>query len=264
MSSNRVVDSLGLVIEGEHLVTFIPATGKAFVFRIVSRVNKGFEKLHYGPLPLPANTPLSLYGGGAIAVPADGVIPMFSYIPSPGISFPSPPFLDTFDKTDMWFIPTEWRDTLFHVITDVTPSFLRIDVLIPRGVIQNRFQKGKALIGIDKTMGFNRGSIEIIHFPGIYYGYRFGNDTNLNLYSSVDFTYAEYNIEIPKSPELIFDILTKRTHSKWITMPINNYDESIKRAFIDAYGFEGFPLYSINRREDALKVYRDILKVVKI
>jgi len=76
---DRVVDELGLVLEGEHLTVFIPATSKALVFRVKSRVNRGFERFHYGPLPLPANLPLPSYVGGSIPVPASGVMPATAY-----------------------------------------------------------------------------------------------------------------------------------------------------------------------------------------
>jgi len=86
---DKVVDSLGLCLEGEHLTTFIPATSKAFVFRVKSRVNRGYEKFYYGPLPLPSGLPLPSYVGGAIPVPATGVMPGTTYIPAgAGLSFP--------------------------------------------------------------------------------------------------------------------------------------------------------------------------------
>jgi hypothetical protein len=259
----KVVDELGLVLENEHLVVYIPATAKALVFRVKSRVNKGFEKLHYGPVPLPKDTPLPSYLGGVIPVPADGVMPATAYIPSGfGISFPTA--LDVFEKTDMWYIPVEWRERLFHVIAEFTPRFLRVDVEIPKGVTQRRFQKDKVTVGVDKTFGFTRGKIEVVHFPGIHYGYRFGNDTNLNVWTSVDFTYAEYIIEIPKDAEMIFNILTRKVPSYWLTMPIAILDETIRRALIDTYGTDGFPLYPINKKNEAVAEYSRILKEVKV
>jgi hypothetical protein len=72
----KVVDELGLVLENEHLVVYIPATAKALVFRVKSRVNRGFEKLHYGPIPLPKDTPLPSYiGGSDTRFQPDGVMP---------------------------------------------------------------------------------------------------------------------------------------------------------------------------------------------
>ena len=258
----EVVDELGLVPEGGYLTIFIPATGNAFVFRVKSRVNRGFERIHYGPLPLPAGLMLPSYVGGAIPVPVAGVMPGTTYIPSElAISFP---FRGVFSETDMWYIPKDWRERLFHVITEVTPKWLRIDVQIPKGVTQGRFQRDQVSTGVDKPFGFARGRIELIHFPEIHYGYRFGNDTNLNVYTGVDFTYAEYIIEVPKSPDLIFDILTRRIPSKWITMPITIYNDTIKRAFLETYGIEGFPLYREDQRSEAVSAYSSILMEVMV
>jgi hypothetical protein len=164
----------------------------------------------------------------------------------------------------MWYIPTEWRERLFHVIAEFTPRFLRVDVEIPKGVTQRRFQKDKVTVGVDKTFGFTRGKIEVVHFPGIHYGYRFGNDTNLNVWTSVDFTYAEYIIEIPKDAEMIFNILTRKVPSYWLTMPIAVSDETITRALNNAYGTDGFPLYPINKKNEAVAEYSRILKEVKV
>jgi hypothetical protein len=257
-----VVDELGLVQEGEHLVVFISATQKAFVFRVKSRHNKGFERFHYGPLPIPAGTTLASLLGGTITVPADGVLPGTAFIPAGfGISFP---FSGTFDETDMWFLPSDFRERLFHVITDVTPSWTRIDVEIPRGVPQRRFQRDKVTLGVERLFGFSRGHIEVIHFPEIHYGYRFANDTNLNIYAGVDFTYGEYVVEIPKDADLIFSILTRRVPSLFLTLPITVYDETIRRAFMETYGIEGFPLFPITKRSDAVAEYNKLLKEVKV
>lgn len=258
---DRVVDSYGLVLENEFLVTYIPATEKALVFRVRSRTNRGFERFHYGPIPIPSGTLLPSYAGGTIAVPADGVMPALSYIPYPGISFP---IRGAYDETDMWYLPSDYRDRLFHVILDVTPRFLRCDVTIPKGVGQGRFQKDKITTGIDRNMGFTRGRIELIHFPKIYYGYRFGNDSNLNVYTGVTFTYAEYTVEIPKDEELIFNILAKRALAKWITMPINVYDSAIRSALLEVYGIEGFTVYPANARDKALQEYRSLIGSAKI
>lgn len=258
---SRVVDPYGLVLENEFLVAYIPATERALVFRVRSRINKGFERFNYGPIPIPAGIPLPSYAGGSITVPSDGVMPMLSYIPHPGISFP---MRGAYDETDMWYMPSDYRDRLFHVILDVTPKWLRIDVTIPKGVSQGRFQKDKITTGIDRIMGFTRGRIELIHFPKIYYGYRFGNDSNLNVYTGVSFTYAEYVVEIPKNEDLIFNILTRNIPSKWVTMPINIYDSAIRSALLEVYGIEGFTLYPANARDKALQEYRSLIGSAKI
>jgi len=257
---DRVADSLGLVKTGEYLTVFMPANQRALVFRVLGRVNEGREVLEYGPLPLPAGTTLPTFEGGSASVPADGVLPGRAYTTT-GITFP---LTGAYDSGDMWYVPEDYRDRLFHVKTAVRPLFTRIDVQIPLGVTQGRFQKDRVVVGVDKDFGFSRGSIELVHLPKIRYGYRFGNDTNLDLKTHVTFTYAEYIIEIPKSPELIFDILVKRVQSHWVVLPVAIMDRAISRALIDTYGFEGFPLYRIDERDEAIRKYGELLREVKI
>jgi hypothetical protein len=258
----EVLDQYGLVEENNFLSIIVPATNKAFVFRVLSRMNKNTPKFHYGPLPLVANLPLSGYAGGVIPVPATGVMPMTAYTSvGMGLRFP---LSGAYDETDMWYLPEDYRERLFHVISEVTPKWLRRDLEIPSGVTQGRFQRDKVTTGIDKLFGYVRGRLETVHFPKLHYGYRFGNDSNLNVYTGIDFTYGEYVVEIPKDPELIFNILTRKVPSHWITMPITVYDESIRRAFVDVYGIEGFALYPLTKRSEAISEYSKLLKEVLV
>ena len=144
---DKVTDALGLTLEGEHLTAFIPATSKAFVFRVKSRVNRRYEQLNYGPLPLTSGTTLPTFEGGSVSVPADGVIPARAY--TTGLMFP---MSGAFDSSDMWYTPEDYRDRLFHVIQYLTPAFLRVDVQITIAVTQGRFQKDKIVTGVDKDL----------------------------------------------------------------------------------------------------------------
>ncbi|MDI6729850.1 MAG: hypothetical protein QMD44_13135 [Thermodesulfovibrionales bacterium] len=212
------MDKQILIEEGNYLTVFIPATTKALVFRVKARANRGFEQIYYGPLPFKKDERLPTYEGGSVTVPEDGVIPARSYN-SVGKSFP---LADAIDPGDMWYLTEEeYRDRLFHVIQEITPDFLRVDVQIPVGVAQYRFQKNKLVIGVDKDFGFSRGKIEMIHSPGIRCGYRWGNDTNVDLRTAVKFTYAEYIIEIPKDADTIFNILTRKIQ-KLLGFPANS------------------------------------------
>jgi hypothetical protein len=255
----NVTDSYGLVQENENLVAFIPATSKALVFRVKSRVNRRYEQLNYGGLPLTSGTTLPTFEGGSVSVPADGVIPARAY--TTGLMFP---MTGAFDSSDMWYTPEDYRDRLFHVIQHVTPAFLRVDVQIPIAVTQGRFQKDKIVTGVDKDFGFARGSYEVVHVPKVHFGYRYGNDTNVPLYTFVKFIYAEYVIETPKNSSLIFDILTRKIPSHWVTLPINVMDATVERALTEVYGITGFPLYRADERDKALRDYDALLKEVKI
>jgi hypothetical protein len=256
-----VTDELGLCPENSFLTAFIPATSKALVFRVKSRVNRRYEVLSYGPLPLTSGTTLPTYEGGSVSVPADGVIPARAYTKD-GLAFSTA--LDVLEKSDMWFLSKDDRERLFHVIQYVTPLFLRMDVQVPMGVTQGRFQKDRVSTGVDKDFGFSRGVYEIVHLPALRYGYRYGNDTNVNLYTSVKFVYGEYIVEIPRNASLVFDILTRRVPSHWLTLPINYTDPSVERALTDTYGITGFPVYRVDQRDAALREYDALLREVKI
>jgi len=259
---DKVTDSLGLCLENSFLTVYLPKKNTAFVFRVISRFNKGYEKLNYGPLPILEGESLATYEGGSTTAPADGVLPARS-LTSAGHSFPTL-YPGVILDTDMWYLTKDYNERIFHVIQKITPEFIRVDCQIPSGVPQRRFQKDKIQLGIETDWGFSRGVIEMIHFPEIHYGYRWGNDTNIDVITSVEFIYGEYVIEIPKDPELIFSILNKRIPSHWVTIPIASWDASIDEGLKKTYGFIGFPVYGLYQREKAIEEYRRLLEVSKV
>jgi len=261
-----VVDKLGLVNENQYLALYMPATGSALVFRVVSRVNKGFEVFDYGLLPISAGASLSTYAGTTTSAPAAGTLAPYSY--TGDIQFPPVAGFDNvFDKSDIWHLSVDNRDRLFHVKVFVHPPIIRVDVRIPTGVTQTKFQAGRVVVGVGSATGFSRGFIETVHIPGIIYGYRFGNDTNLSLPVYIRFVYGEYIVEIPKNPELIFSILTRRAPSYWLTLPITVMDPGIQSAFRDVYGLSepwGFKLYREDEKDRAIREYTNIIKGLKV
>lgn len=257
----NLLDKYGLVKEGGLLTVYIPATNRAFVFRIKGRSNKGGEVLNYGPLPTTTSDILSTYDGGTITPSVDGTLPARSYTDSIQFGYAN---VSIYDTSDMWYVPESYRDRLFHLIMKVTPAWTRINIEIPTGVTQTYFQKTKLPLSPTSDWGFARGELEIVHFPKMHYGYRFGNDTNLEVYTNVTFYYAEYAIEIPTDPQAIFDVLVGQTPSHWVTMPITFYDPTIKSALIDTYGFEGFPVYPRWARDTAVEVYEELIQQIKV
>jgi len=273
MAYSKVTDEYGLVNENEYITAFVPATKKAFIFRVLARVNAGKEVVDYGAIPAAVTAATALTsppatGGAAVGAAepqatttwaGDGTVGAMSYNTTT-FSWPSPADLSgVFDSTDMWYLKKQYRTTLFHTIMEITPSWLQVETEIPKGVMQGRFQNEQGVqTGIGKTMGFTRGGIEMLHFPELHIGYRIGNDTNIDAYTGVKFTYAENRIAIPTDPNLIFDILTQQRQSHWITLPINTYDGSISNAFNGNYGFEGFPIYDPSQRAAATAEYQKI------
>jgi hypothetical protein len=262
-----VVDRFGLVNENSYLVVYFPATGTAIPFRVLARVNKGFEVFNYGPLPITTTTALSSYDGGTVTPPASGVMPARSY--TPDLAFPAisgTPLVNARDTSDIWYLDENDRDRLFHVKMFVYPPIIRTDIRIPINVTQLRFQKERVVIGVSTVLGFTRGALEFIRLPYLRYGLRFGNDTNLNLYTFVSFIYAEYVVEVPRDADVIADILLKRVPSYWFTMPISYQDPGISDALRRVYGFTstwGFKLYRHDQREQALKEYSNVLASLK-
>ena len=255
-----VVDSLGLVHENQLLTVYIPAKAAALVFRVKSRQNRGYEIFDYGPLPLTSGETLPTFDGGSVSVPADGVLPARAYVKA-GRGFP---LSDAYDPNDMWYVPSkDYEDRIFHVIQYITPSFVRVDVQMPKNVTQQRFQRDRIIAGMEKTFGFARGVLETIHVPEIHYGYRWGNDTNIDLKTFVRFVYGEYIIEIPKDPELIFNVLVRKVPSKWITLPINSWDPSIESALNRTYGIIGFTTYGIHEKQKAISEYTELINRVR-
>ncbi|TDA41737.1 MAG: hypothetical protein DSO07_02980 [Thermoproteota archaeon] len=253
--------------ENEILAVYLPPA-KAFIpFRVKAIVNKGYEEINYGAIPLSAGTSLNTFDGGAATVPAYGVMPARAYTPN-GISFPAPSEIasSVIQATDMWYTNESLAHRLFHVITLVTPAFLRMDIQIPKNVPQISFQGEKATMGIDKTFGFKRGKVETVIIPCVNYGWRFGNDTNMSVYTFVRFIYREYDIEIVKDPELIFNIAIQRFPAKWKTLQMSTLDPVVKSALERDYGadFKGFPIYSVYERDKAVSEYREIVRKLRM
>ena len=248
--------------EGDYLTVYIPPTNSALVFWVKSVANKGYSSIDYGPLPIAAGTALPTLDGGSATVPEDGVLPARAYTAT-GTQFPSPvPNVHT--SSDMWYLPEDARDRLFHVLQRVTPAWLRVDVQVPTGVTQARFQAGRATLGVDRDFGFSRGCVEVVHIPKLSYGYRYANETNLDVRTFVRFEYAEYVVEVPRNPRLVFEILTRRVPSLWVSLPVSVMDPAVERALDDVYGFRGFRVYREDETQKAIKEYEEALKRVKL
>ncbi len=274
MSWREITDGYGFSKANTYLVVNIPASGNAFVFRVIERRNQGYPTLDYGPLPINSGQSVSQYAGGTTTTPAAGVLPAESFTSS-GFSFTqnSPPSGTTsvftanasgtvFDTSDIFHIPAEMdRNTLFDVTQDLMPKWLRVAVNIPTNQIQQAFQIGSINGGVGTVFGWRRGWFNVIHFPGLIYGYNWGNDTNIPTYTNVRLRYAEYMIETVKNPELVFGILTKTSPIpvNWKTLPVAQYPATLAQQLKIAYGYEGFPLMGADQRVAAVAAYTQLI-----
>lgn len=259
----KVTDKYGLVENNNYLVVFVPASEKAIPFKVLARQNYGGEVLNYGALPITASEVWGSYDGGTTTAPAAGVTPGRAYTSTAKSFTPLSDMSNAYDSGDMWYLPYDYRERLFHIRMKVTPSVLRCGMQIPKGASQQRFQKDRVILGVDKSAGFERGGLEYVQFPEIHYGFTFGNDTNIEWYTNVKFLYGEYKIGIPADPDVVFNVLDGRINSHWVTMPVSTYDATLRVALEKSYGFDGFELYSPEERAEALVAYKKTIERAK-
>jgi hypothetical protein len=241
--------------DNDYLVTFIPATKTSLVFRVVTRANN-YPNNFYGAIPFTAGETLPTYDGGSVAVPAAGVLPARAYTAT-GKSFP---LTGASDVNDMFYTNEEYRDRIFHIVGRTTPDWLRLGLEYPKGVKQYRYQRDNVILGIDKNFGFGRGVIETVQFPNIRQGWLFGNDTNMPVYTGMNFQYEELIIETPKDPVTIHDVLSGKQKAHRIDLPISVQDPSLQIALKKDYGYYGFDTTLIKQKDRAIASYAAQIK----
>lgn len=259
-----IVDGQGLVPDNTYMVLYIPETQKALVHRVINRMNTLGTNLEYGALPLRAGENMPTYDGSSTTVPADGVIPARSYSRNgAGLRFPLP---NAWDVNDMFYTPDDYRETMLHAIVDVHPSLVRLDLQIPTGADQGKFQRSNVSMGIDNLMSpLPRGRIETAFIPEVAYAFMVGNDTNVDFYTGARFTYGEYRIEGIKNPYTVFDILSGGRPASWLTMPITYYSNQLQQGLRNAYGYEGFPVHprdARDREETRAQIIAEYSKII--
>lgn len=259
MAYPKVTDRYGLVEDNRYMVVFIPASEKALPFRILARQNRGGEILDYGSIPITSGETWGSYDGGTTTAPADDVIPNRGFTNTAKSFTPPTNMSNVYDSSDMWYVPYDYRERLFHIKMDLTPKTLRCGMQIPKGANQQRFQKDRVILGVDKEAGFERGGLEYVQFPEIHYGFTFGNETNLDFYNKVRFTYGEYKVGIPADPDVVYNLLDGRIQSHWVTMPVATYDATLRVALEKCYGFDGFDMYSPEERAEAVANYSAVI-----
>jgi len=251
-----VIDEFGLVKPNKLLVVIVPVSEVALVFRVKYR--KVF-RLEYPGLPIKKGETLALYGGGEIIVPADGVMPAMSFT-FRSRTFPYP---GAFDETDMFYIPKEWSDTIFHVHHHIKPAWIRVEIQIPPDNLQIAFQRDKISGGVDMPFGFKRGHIEVVHLPDVKIGFRFGNDTSVTVLTGDLMIIGEYNVELVLDPEVVFDAIVGKAPAYVYTYPTYKTGEYVLSKIKEVYGFEGFPIYPEYKKSEAINKYKEIISKIK-
>ena len=124
--------------------------------------------------------------------------------------------------------------------------------------VQQSLQEGVAG-GVDQDFGWRRGKYFAVQLPNITYGWGYGNDTNIPVYTRVFFRYAEQEVELIKDPELIFKIINGMVPSHHVSMPITSSQDAIAQALQTTYGMQGYPVYPPHAYRKAIQVYTEIL-----
>ena len=115
-----------------------------------------------------------------------------------------------------------------------------------------------------------RGRIETAFIPEVVYAFMVGNDTNINFRTGVRFTYGEYEIDVPKNPMTVLEILSGMRPASWLTLPSTCYNNRIQAGLLNTYGYEGFTVYprDFKDREETrtriLAEYAEVMRGMRI
>jgi hypothetical protein len=236
----KALDELGLVKDNYYMAVYIPPTNKAFVFWVKGRVNSGYEILHYGPLPLVSGLQCTGYTGNNLTVPATGVLPPANYC-SPTPPLPPPPQLmpvptNTNQANFMFYF--DKSDKLFQLRMFIKPRWVRAELQVPPGVEQ--VQINGYYEGVSKPGGWARGYLDFIVFPGLTYGFVFGNDMVFGVLTGLDIIYGEYNVNLVTDLDVVYNVLTHQLPSAWFVFPVTHVDTTVNNEWVKYYGFTGF------------------------
>ena len=245
----------------DYLAVTIPATQSAMVFRVKIPVNPE-PIFHYGAIPVPATGSLAGYDASSVSCVAAGVIPGRAYT-AVGSGY-AMALTSAYDASDMWYTNEDYRDRIFYIVAKTTPSFLQLGIEFPKGVQQYRFQRDNVMTGVGTNWGFSRGMIETVQFPDIHQSLRVGNDSNLAVYTGLQYQYNELIIETPRDPLTIYNILAGRIPSYRVDMPIQVQDPSIPINLQKVYGYTGFDMSLLSAPTEAVKAYTATLGGVLI
>ena len=205
----KTIDEKGFLNEDGLLVIYFPAWKGYEVFKVVSRPNKGFERIDYGPGPF-------VTASGTGIVPAATIDPTSTVPVIPGytsiFTFTNPALPPEY-QTDMWYFVED--DVIYDVNIYYRPALLRCYQYVPLPRQQVVFRTVTANPAYD--FGYFRGFKNQIFIPRLHIGWQLANKTNIALVTYFWFDYAEYQVEVPKDPTLIYDAITGRVPAKRFT-----------------------------------------------
>jgi len=227
--------------EGQYLGLYFPAWDGILCYKIKTILNKGFELMEYGTLPVKIDPhPVGV-------LPADTVTDVYT--------FSVPDWLK--DRIavefhgDMFYY--EKRDRLLDVYLVIKPYvLLRHWIRYPKEIEQTLFLDMPTISERGDEYGFFRGIYRVIFLPYHHVGFRTWNPTSMNLLTQVKFIYREYVVEIITSKRLMRKLWLGDIPCEWITMPINKrYSTTpFERAYGDKGITEPVPLSEVLRERE--------------
>ena len=227
-----VVDKYGFVNEGKYLATILPVKEAFILFHILSRKNKGFERVDYGPLPVKYSATID-----------DGVVPAQTIVPSPTTRWKLQAYYLTpgdrvvgleeirAEIADDIFYYTN-GDHLYHYLLHVRPTILRNTIFYPDGQPQSSFRDQTAMPTAD--FGHFNGKYEVVVLPKIHIGFQTYNPTNMNLRTYVTLYYAHYIVSVVRDEKTVRDVL-RRGLVKPVTLPYNMTHENLEKTLAEYY-----------------------------
>ncbi len=266
----NTVDDYGLTLPNNYLDLYFPGSNKSIVLYVKYRTNPNFNLINYGPFPTTSSTTFSVYNGvgggtGGSATPtASGEIPAASYIKGLQFSDVSTSYFSgtfPFGPGDIWY--TQDTTRVFEVMQYVTPSWLRVEVNIPTGELQELFQSTVSG-GVDQDFGWTRGRKYAVHVPWIHYGYGYGNDSSVQVYSRIYFRYAEQIVGVVLDPAVVFNVINDIIPAHKVYMPTPSYSGNISGPLIQTYGYDGVPVMPRAKQQQAIAAYTQILSQVVV
>lgn len=247
---SRVLDEDGFIKEGECALIVLPAYNSVLPLRVKSIANKGAKWFNYGPVP---------YNEGVMK--NRSVTSGFKFKDITGI-------LVGEQAGDMFYHKKE--DTLIHAFIDISPHLFRIFQEIPTGAKQITYIKAVTFTTrIDEktaNFGYSVGVKEQFFLPNFHIDWFVHNATNMDLRTNVMMKYAEYNVEIPTDPELIFNTMMRKIPAYWYTLPVSTERVEITRMFGQIYKLKknGIPFYKSYEKSRALTEIPSIIAEASI
>jgi len=244
------------------LIVELPAYGTFLPFKVIDVTNMPYDELDYSPLPITTSTSLGYFTptvppGAPLAAPQTGVLPPMSYTASP-VMFP---LQNSFDPSDMFYFESP-NNKLMVVELFVQPRFLRVMPEIPAGNIVASYENtifnigGSIQVNVGNftglaSTGFKRGYSLVVQLPKVHYGYLFGNDTSLTVYTFAKIRYYDLRVAAPTPTEVLDAFKGKVKDVEFISLPIPTVQTVITNVLNTYYGTTGIPFAAVNQEQIA-------------